>query len=187
MIDQAAPASWANTSTVVTSGATCPAPQQDGQCKDCRNCWNKEIKNISYGQHWWNLNTQNIIKNYASYVIIWIRSLAKNRRRLGISVHLVRASSDKLQAPSSKPQATLNQNLVQVLQIIYRSIKPQAASIKLQAASYKLHDPGTWVQVNKFRGPWTKGLDHDKSILWMCYVEGNLVWRKADLVPLRDF
>jgi len=51
MVDQAAPASWSNTSTVVTSGATCPAPQQDGQCKDCRNCWNKEIKNISYGQH----------------------------------------------------------------------------------------------------------------------------------------
>ena len=51
MVDQAAPASWPNTSTVVTSGATCPSAQQDNQCKDCRNCWNKEIKNISYGQH----------------------------------------------------------------------------------------------------------------------------------------
>jgi hypothetical protein len=51
MIDQAAPASWPNTSTVVTAAATCPAPHQDNQCKDCRNCWNKEIKNISYGQH----------------------------------------------------------------------------------------------------------------------------------------
>ena len=51
MIDQAAAGSWPHTSTVVTSGATCPAPSQDGQCKDCRNCWNKEIKNISYGQH----------------------------------------------------------------------------------------------------------------------------------------
>ena len=51
MIDQAAPASWPNTSTVVTAQATCPAPHQDNQCKDCRNCWNKEIKNISYGQH----------------------------------------------------------------------------------------------------------------------------------------
>ena len=51
MIDQAAPASWPNTSTVVTAQATCPAPYQDNQCKDCRNCWNKEIKNISYGQH----------------------------------------------------------------------------------------------------------------------------------------
>ena len=51
MIDQAAPASWPNTSTVGTAQATCPAPYQDNQCKDCRNCWNKEIKNISYGQH----------------------------------------------------------------------------------------------------------------------------------------
>jgi len=51
MIDQAAPASWPNTSTVVTAQATCPAPHQGNQCKDCRNCWNKEIKNISYGQH----------------------------------------------------------------------------------------------------------------------------------------
>ena len=51
MIDQAAPASWPNTSTVVTAQATCPAPHQGNQCKDCRNCWNKEIKNISYGKH----------------------------------------------------------------------------------------------------------------------------------------
>ena len=51
MIDQPAAGSWPNTSTVVTSGATCPAPSQEGQCKDCRNCWNSEIKNISYGQH----------------------------------------------------------------------------------------------------------------------------------------
>jgi hypothetical protein len=51
MVDQEAPASWSTTSTVVTASATCPAPQQDGQCKDCRNCWNKDIKNISYGQH----------------------------------------------------------------------------------------------------------------------------------------
>ena len=51
MIDQAAPASWPNTSTVVTAGATCPSAQQGNQCLDCRNCWNSEIKNISYGKH----------------------------------------------------------------------------------------------------------------------------------------
>ena len=51
MIDQPAAGSWPNTSTVVTSKATCPAPSQDGQCKDCRNCWNKDIKNIAYGEH----------------------------------------------------------------------------------------------------------------------------------------
>ena len=51
MIDQGPVNSWPNTSTVVTAHATCPAPHQGNQCKDCRNCWNKEIKNISYGQH----------------------------------------------------------------------------------------------------------------------------------------
>jgi hypothetical protein len=51
MIDQPVTGTWPNTSTVVTAGATCPAPSQDGQCKDCRNCWNKDIKNISYGKH----------------------------------------------------------------------------------------------------------------------------------------
>ena len=51
MVDQAAPASWPNTSTVVTANATCPSAQQGNICGDCRNCWNSEIKNISYGQH----------------------------------------------------------------------------------------------------------------------------------------
>ena len=51
MIDQAAPASWPNSSEVVTEGATCPAPQQDNSCGDCRNCWNPEIKTIKYGKH----------------------------------------------------------------------------------------------------------------------------------------
>ena len=43
--------SWPNTSTVVTSGASCPAPKQNNECGTCRNCWNPEIKNISYGKH----------------------------------------------------------------------------------------------------------------------------------------
>lgn len=51
MVDQPAAGTWANTSTVVTSGASCPAPGQGGKCQDCRNCWNKEISNIAYGQH----------------------------------------------------------------------------------------------------------------------------------------
>ena len=51
MINQAAAGSWSNTSTVVTQGATCPAPKQNNECKDCRNCWNKDISNISYGKH----------------------------------------------------------------------------------------------------------------------------------------
>ena len=51
MIDQEPAGSWSHTSTVVTAAATCPAPNQGNECKDCRNCWNKDIKNISYGQH----------------------------------------------------------------------------------------------------------------------------------------
>ncbi len=51
MVDQGPVSSWPNTSTVVTSGATCPSAQQGNQCLDCRNCWNPEIKNISYGKH----------------------------------------------------------------------------------------------------------------------------------------
>ena len=51
MVDQAAAGSWPNTSTVVTSGATCPAPSQGGKCKECRACWTKSISNVSYGKH----------------------------------------------------------------------------------------------------------------------------------------
>ena len=51
MVDQGPVSSWPNTSTVVTSGATCPAPKQNNECGTCRNCWNPEIKNISYGIH----------------------------------------------------------------------------------------------------------------------------------------
>ena len=51
MIDQAAAGSWPHTSTVVTSGRTCPAPDQGGQCGDCRACWSDDISNIAYGKH----------------------------------------------------------------------------------------------------------------------------------------
>ena len=59
MVDQRAPLSWSNSSSVVTKdqpwfGATsvmCPAPKQNNECKDCRQCWNPEIKNVSYGKH----------------------------------------------------------------------------------------------------------------------------------------
>ena len=53
MVDQDAPASWPNTSTVVTRGAaaTCPAPSQDNACKDCRACWDKSVKNVAYAAH----------------------------------------------------------------------------------------------------------------------------------------
>ena len=46
-----APTAWAHTSTVVTKGASCPAPQQGKKCKECRMCWTKSVKNVSYGKH----------------------------------------------------------------------------------------------------------------------------------------
>ena len=50
-IDGPAPKSWPWTSSVVTTGARCPAPTQNNECKSCRACWNKGVKNISYGKH----------------------------------------------------------------------------------------------------------------------------------------
>ena len=51
MIDGPAPAGFPNTSTVVTSGASCPAPQQGGKCGPCRACWDTGVKNVSYKKH----------------------------------------------------------------------------------------------------------------------------------------
>ena len=53
MIDQEAAGGWPNTSTVVTdkTKANCPAPNQGNECKDCRACWDKSIKNIAYLAH----------------------------------------------------------------------------------------------------------------------------------------
>ena len=58
MIDQEAPESWLNTSTVVSKKGQwykgdniCPAPQQNNACGDCRACWDPEVKNVAYGQH----------------------------------------------------------------------------------------------------------------------------------------
>ena len=52
------------------------------------------------------------------------------------------------------------------------SLKPQAASFKLQATSIKLQDLRA---AEKFHGTRTKGLDDDKSIMWMLNVEANLL------------
>jgi len=51
MINQKAGGSWPNTSTVVTEGATCPAPKQGNACGDCRACWDPKVKNVAYGKH----------------------------------------------------------------------------------------------------------------------------------------
>ena len=43
--------SWPNSSMVVETGATCPAPSQGGKCGSCRQCWDSNIKVVSYGKH----------------------------------------------------------------------------------------------------------------------------------------
>ena len=52
MIDGKPPI-YSNTSTVTTNTevATCRSFETQGQCGDCRDCWNKDIKNISYLSH----------------------------------------------------------------------------------------------------------------------------------------
>ena len=52
MVNQRAPESWPNSSMVVDKGFhTCPAPAQDNECRDCRQCWDPKVKVISYGKH----------------------------------------------------------------------------------------------------------------------------------------
>ena len=51
MVDFPPMAAWPTTSTVVTTGASCPAPKQGNACQDCRACWDPETKNVAYGIH----------------------------------------------------------------------------------------------------------------------------------------
>jgi hypothetical protein len=54
MVNITAPAYAGNTSTVHTTtaiGSECPAPKQGNKCLDCRTCWNKGVKNVSYKLH----------------------------------------------------------------------------------------------------------------------------------------
>ena len=53
MVDQEAAGGWNYTSTVVTDPkkATCPAPKQNNECKSCRACWDKKVKNVAYLAH----------------------------------------------------------------------------------------------------------------------------------------
>lgn len=51
MVDGPAPEGFPYTSTVVTTGWTCPAPEQNNECGTCRACWNPEVSNVSYRKH----------------------------------------------------------------------------------------------------------------------------------------
>ena len=53
-IDGQPPKFWKWTSTVHTKkpiGRECPAYKQDGECKDCRSCWSRSVKQVSYKEH----------------------------------------------------------------------------------------------------------------------------------------
>ena len=99
---------------------------------------------------------QNIIKNYAS-VINRIRSLAKNRRRLGISVR----PGPGLKPPSSQASKRTSFKL-QAGQAT--SYKLQAPWQKLQASSRKLQAPRSLNQGKSFTAhvSRTEVLDQDK-------------------------
>ena len=52
-VDGPAGNAWSHDSGVTTKEGerTCPAPDQGGACRDCRACWNKDIKSVIYGKH----------------------------------------------------------------------------------------------------------------------------------------
>ena len=51
MVDQGPVSFWPWTSTVVKSGKSCPAQEQGNECKDCRQCWDRTIRNVAYPKH----------------------------------------------------------------------------------------------------------------------------------------
>jgi hypothetical protein len=52
MVDQGPVSFWPWTSTVTTDGQhSCPSSKQGNKCLDCRACWDRGIRNISYGKH----------------------------------------------------------------------------------------------------------------------------------------
>lgn len=51
MVDGPTSSHFQWTSSVVTKNATCNAPKQEGKCLDCRACWDKRVKHVSYRRH----------------------------------------------------------------------------------------------------------------------------------------
>ena len=79
----------------------------------------------------------------------------------------------KKEASSFKRQAT--------------SVPARVTSVKHQATSSKLPDPRTMVHGywRSIRGTRTEGLYHDKSIVRMACVKGDLVWTKSNFFTFR--
>ena len=51
MIDQGPVSFWSWTSTVVKSNKSCPAQEQGNECKSCRQCWDRTVRNVAYPKH----------------------------------------------------------------------------------------------------------------------------------------
>ena len=51
MIDGPSSKAWPWTSTVSTTNRSCPAADQGNECRDCRQCWDRNALNITYGKH----------------------------------------------------------------------------------------------------------------------------------------
>lgn len=51
MIDGPIPNGFTQTSTVTKGKGNCPAITGNGKCNDCRRCWNKRVRNVSYHKH----------------------------------------------------------------------------------------------------------------------------------------
>ena len=91
----------------------------------------------------------------------------------------------KLQASSFKHQASSFRTNLFKRQAT--SVPARVTSVKLQATSSKLPDPRTMVHGywRSIRGTRTEGLYHDKSIVRMACVEGDLVWTKSNFFTFR--
>ena len=54
-VDSPPPNFWKWTSGVHKDkkavGQECPAYKQDGECKSCRTCWSRKVKQVSYKEH----------------------------------------------------------------------------------------------------------------------------------------
>ena len=51
MVNQPARESGPNSSEVVEKDFNCPASKQDNECRDCRMCWDPEVKTVRYHKH----------------------------------------------------------------------------------------------------------------------------------------
>ena len=51
MIDQGPVSFWPWTSTVVQDNKSCPAQEQGNECKSCRQCWDRSVRNVAYPKH----------------------------------------------------------------------------------------------------------------------------------------